>query len=294
MNWLKNPQGEVRNGWKAGGFVLVFAALVALLNVTFKFLLHIHHVGMLVNVALSTALGLAAAWICLAIEKKPLSAIGYQLNARWTGDLGLGILGGAGIMGITALIALSAGGFHWTKGAADVHALAWGALLFILVGFNEETLFRGYYFQRAVDGLGPAGGLLVGGAIFALAHTGNPGMHGATLFWAVVNIALAGILLGLCYLKTKSLALPIGVHIGWNFTQGNVLGFGVSGTTDAQGLLQPVFHGKAEWITGGAFGLEASLPCVIVCGAAILALLMWKGRTPTPDPSIDGVSGNPA
>jgi membrane protease YdiL (CAAX protease family) len=103
-------------------------------------------------------------------------------------------------------------------------------------------------------------------------------MSGATLFWATVNIGLAAILLGLCYLKTKSLALPIGVHIGWNFTQGNLLGFGVSGTTDAKGLLQPVFHGRPEWLTGGAFGLEASLPCVIVCGAAILALVRWKGR----------------
>jgi membrane protease YdiL (CAAX protease family) len=278
MNMLKNPQGEVRNGWKAGGFVLVFAALVVLVNVTFKFLLHLHHVDMLVNLILSTTMGLAAAWICLAIEKKPLSAIGYQLNGRWAGDLGLGVLGGAGIMLVTALIAMAAGGFHWTRGAADVHALAWGALLFVLVGFNEETLFRGYLFQRLVDGLSEWPAQILMALFFALAHWNNPGMMGATKVWATVNIALAAILLGLCYLKTKSLALPIGVHIGWNFTQGNVLGFGVSGTTDAKGLLQPVFHGKAEWITGGAFGLEASLPCVLVCGAAIVALLVWKGR----------------
>lgn len=285
MDIFMNQQGEVRNGWKAGGFLLVFAALVAIVNVTTKFLFHVHHVDMLINVAMATAIGLGAAWICLAIEKKPLSAMGYRLNGRWAGELGLGVLGGAAIMLITALLAMGAGGFHWVKGAADFHALALGALLFILVGFNEETLFRGYYFQRAVDGLGDTGGLLVGGAIFGLAHAGNPGMHGATLLWALVNIALAGILLGLCYLKTRSLALPIGVHIGWNFTQGNILGFGVSGTTDAQGLLTPVFHGKAEWITGGAFGLEASLPCVIVCGAAILALLYWKGRAVSVDPS---------
>lgn len=278
MDLFKNPQGEVRNGWKAGGFVLVFAALVVLVNVVSKALLHVQHPDMLVNVTLSTAIGLGAAWICLAIEKKPLSALGYHLNGRWAGELGLGVLGGAAIMLITALVAMAAGGFHWVKGTADFHATAWGLLLFILVGFSEETLFRGYYFQRAVDGLGNVGGLLLGGAIFALAHMSNPGMHGATLFWAIVNIALAGVLLGLCYLKTKSLALPIGVHIGWNFTQGNILGFGVSGTTDAKGLLAPVFHGKADWITGGAFGLEASLPCVIICGAAIVALMLWKGR----------------
>ena len=276
---LMNSQGEVRNGWKAGGFVLVFAALVVLVNVVSKAVLHVQHPDMLVNVALSTAMGLGAAWICLAIEKKPLSAMGYRLNGRWAGELGLGILGGAGIMLLTALVAMGAGGFHWTKGAADFHAIAWGALLFILVGFNEETLFRGYLFQRLVGGLTQWPAQILMALFFAYAHWHNPGMEGATKIWATVNIALAAILLGLCYLKTKSLALPIGVHIGWNFTQGNILGFGVSGTTDAKGLLTPVFHGKAEWITGGAFGLEASLPCVLICGAAIVALVMWKGRT---------------
>jgi len=285
MDMFKNPQGEVRNGWKVGGFLLVFAALVAIVNVTTKFLFHVHHVDMLINVAMATAIGLGAGWICLAIEKKPLSAMGYRLNGRWAGELGLGVLGGAGIMVLTALAAMAAGGFHWTRGAGNLSTTAWGLLLFILVAFNEETLFRGYLFQRLVAGLGEWPTQILMALFFAYAHWHNPGMVGATKVWATVNIALAAVLLGLCYLKTKSLALPIGVHLGWNFTQGNLLGFGVSGTTDAQGLLTPVFHGKAEWITGGAFGLEASLPCVIICGAAILALLFWKGRAVSADPS---------
>ena len=285
MDLLKNPKGDIRNGWKAFGFLVVFAAIVAAVNVTMKHLLHVHHVGTLTNLVLSTGVGLGAAWICLAFEGKPLSSMGYRLDARWGAELGLGVLGGAGIMVLTALVTLGAGGFHWTRGAGDLASTGWGLLLFVLVGFNEETLFRGYYFQRAVDGLGSLGGLLLGGAVFALAHFGNPGMHGATLFWAAVNIALAGILLGLCYLKTKSLALAIGVHIGWNFTQGNLLGFGVSGTTDAKGLLQPVFHGRPEWLTGGAFGLEASLPCAVVCLAAVVALALWKGRAVSADPT---------
>ena len=278
MSAFMNAHGEVRNGWKAGGFVLVFAALVVIVNVVSKLVLHVPHLGMVANVAISFAISLAAGWICLAIERKPLASMGFHLNGRWAGELGLGVLGGAAIMGLTALAAMGAGGFHWVRGAGDFHAVAWGLLLFIVVGFNEETLFRGYLFQRLVDGLGEWPTQILMALLFGLAHWGNPGMHGATLFWATVNIALAAILLGLCYLKTKSLALPIGVHIGWNFTQGNLLGFGVSGTTDAKGLLQPVFSSRPEWLTGGTFGLEASLPCVIVCGAAILALLAWKGR----------------
>lgn len=298
MSVFYDDHGRVRNGWKAGGFVLVFAALVALFNVTVKFLLHIHHVDMLVNVGLSTAIGLGAAWICLALEKKPLSSMGYRLSGRWAGELGLGVLGGAGIMVLTALVAMSAGGFHWVRGGGTLAATGMGFLLFVAVAFNEETLFRGYLFQRLVDGLGQWPTQVLMALLFASAHWNNPGMVGMTKVWATLNIALAAVLLGLCYLKTRSLALPIGVHLGWNFTQGNLLGFGVSGTTMAKGLVEPVFHGKPEWLTGGAFGLEASLPCAIVCGAAVVALVFWKGRAPSagpsPDPSIDGVSETPA
>lgn len=279
MDLLKNPQGEVRNGWKAGGFLLVFAALVVLVNVTTKLLLHIHHVDMLVNVTMATAIGLGAGWICLAIEKKPLSAMGYKLNGRWAGELGLGVLGGAAIMLITALVAMGGGGFHWTKGAADFHAIAWGLLLFIIVGFNEETLFRGYLFQRLVDGMGQWPAQILMALFFGLAHWGNPGMHGATLLWATLDISLAAVLLGFCWKRTGSLALPIGVHLGWNWAQGSLLGFGVSGT-DAGGFFKPVFAaGKPEWLSGGAFGLEASLPDVIICALAILAIWKWKGRS---------------
>ena len=278
MDLFKNPQGEVRNGWKAGGFVLAFAAVAILARLITNGLLHIHHIGMIDGAALSLAIGLGATLICLAVERKPLASIGYRLDGRWAKELVWGVLAGAGIMLVTALAAMAAGGFHWARGAGNLASTGWGFLLFVIVAFNEETLFRGYLFQRLAAGLGAWPTQVLMALFFAYAHWHNPGMVGATKVWATVNIALAAVLLGLCYLKTKSLALPIGVHLGWNFTQGNLLGFGVSGTTDAQGLLTPVFHGKAEWITGGAFGLEASLPCVIICGAAILALLVWKGR----------------
>ncbi len=279
MTLFRNPEGRVRNGWKALGFLAITTLLVTLLNLVFKHVLHIRHVGDAGNVALSLVLTLAASWICLRAEGRPLAALGYALGSRWAREAALGTVLGAAIMGVTALATLGAGGFHWVRGAGTLGATAWGFGLFVLVAFNEETLFRGYLFQRLSDGLGewPAQVLMAG--FFAMAHWGNPGMSGATKAWATVNIALAAILLGLCYLRTRSLALPIGVHLGWNFTQGNLLGFGVSGTNMAPGLLKPVFQGRPEWLTGGAFGLEAGLPCALVCGAAILALVLWRPRT---------------
>jgi hypothetical protein len=92
---------------------------------------------------------------------------------------------------------------------------------------------------------------------------------------ACLNIGLASLLLGLAFLKTGSLALPIGVHLGWNWAQGPLLGFGVSGAGQ-RGHWTPVFGGLPQWLTGGDFGLEASLPCAVACSAACLGLALRR------------------
>jgi membrane protease YdiL (CAAX protease family) len=177
-----------------------------------------------------------------------------------------------------ALLVWGLNGIHWVRtpgmGARQALAAAWPLLG---VAFHEELFARGYPFQRLVESAGPWVGQLLMATLFALVHWGNPGMHGTAKAWATLNIGLAGLLLGFCYLRTRSLALPIGLHLGWNWTQGSLLGFGVSGTTGFKGIWTPVFHGLPEWLTGGAFGLEASLPCLLVCAAAIFGLWRWKG-----------------
>ena len=106
---------------------------------------------------------------------------------------------------------------------------------------------------------------------------GQDGMEGATLAWATLDTALGAILLGLAYLRSGSLALPIGIHFGWNWVQGSVLGFDVSGFGQA-GWLSPELLGKPQWLSGGAFGPEASVFAVVVDTAAIALLWRWKGR----------------
>jgi hypothetical protein len=191
----------------------------------------------------------------------------------------VGTCGGILLILLTALLVRGLGGFHWER-AANIGArpLLTAALMYLGVAFNEELLSRGFPFQRLVEGAGLWVGQLVFAALFALMHWGNPGMHGATRAWATVNIALAALLLGFCYLRTRSLALPIGVHLGWNWAQGSLLGFGVSGTTEVKGAWMPVFHGRPDWLTGGAFGLEGSVICTLVCGAAVFGLWRWRGR----------------
>jgi len=271
-----NKQGSIRSGWKASGFFVLFLAIGITVSALAK-ALHAPRLGS-AGVWVSASIVALASFICVRLEKRSFRDLGLHLGGRWLGELVVGTLGGILLILITALLVRGAGGFHWERAAGiGGRQLLVAAWMLLGVAFNEELIARGYPFQRLVEGAGPWVGQLVFAGLFALGHWGNPGMHGATKIWATLNIGLAAILLGFCYLRTRSLALPIGVHLGWNWAQGSLLGFGVSGTTDIKGAWTPVFHGRPEWLTGGTFGLEASLPCALVCGAVILLLWRWKG-----------------
>ena len=197
-------------------------------------------------------------------------------------------------------VMLTAAGMVWAAGGVrfeldpmrSFKTLSYGFYMFLFVGLFEENLFRGFLFQRFLNGMGVWTTQLVLALLFALAHWGNPGMHGATKIWATINIALAAVFLGLAYLRTRSLALPVGIHLGWNWTQGNILGFGVSGNAE-HGWIRPLFQGKAEWLTGGTFGLEASICGVVAVLIGIALLWKWKGSNDLPATVPDSPSLNP-
>lgn len=272
--WFFDECGTLRSGWKALGFVLLVMLLGFLVSLGVK-ATGVHIVG---GVWMGAGLGALASYFCVRLEGRSFSSLGFVPGWRWLLECLAGTLGGILIILLTALLVRGMDGFHWERAAgAGARQLLTSAWIFLGVAFNEEIIARGYPFQRLVEGAGPWVGQLAFAGLFALGHWGNPGMHGATKIWATLNIGLAAILLGFCYLRTRSLALPIGVHLGWNWTQGSLLGFGVSGTTNIKGAWMPVFHGRPEWLTGGAFGLEASLVCTLVCGAVILWLWRWRG-----------------
>ena len=283
-SWFQAPDGTLRNGWKALLFVLG-----ALVCGSFAETLRLSLPGELEPWLpirwLAVGSALLVTWVCLNLEGRPLASVGLQPGRRWVLQFLAGALAGCGLIGLIAWGAYLGGGFHLLRhpGAGTVPLLS-GAWLYLAVACKEELLFRGYLFQRLERGLGawPAMSLLA--LVFAWAHWGNPGMSGPARTWASLNIAIAAILLGLGYLRTRSLALPIGLHLGWNWAQGALLGFPVSGIPSS-GWWAPVLHHRATWIAGGSFGLEASLPCTLVGAAACLALAWgwgWPLRTLDP------------
>jgi len=282
---FKGRDGVVPTGWKITGFCLLLlclglatTSLVRLCPLAWQdFLQASLQVRWLI-----TGVILLATWICLRLEGRGLASLGLRLNRTFLRDLAKGAVGGFLLMVTVAVAILAAGGFHWIRTPnVAVSSLLKGAWFYLAVACMEEILFRGYLFQRSLRGLGFGWTQILFAVIFATCHWGNPAMAGSTKAWATLNIGLAAVLLGFCWRRTGSLALPIGVHLGWDWTQGTLLGFGVSGSA-APGLWTPVLHSRPQWLTGGLFGLEATLPCLVTCGVALVALWAWRGpRVPS-------------
>ena len=201
-----------------------------------------------------------------------------SLGLRWDREALLDVLVGIGISAaMMVLIFVIQWGFGWLT----FEGFAWGSiagvtalqqtllalLIFILVGWNEELLSRGYHLQTLESGLNRFWGVLLSSAVFGVLHLANPN---ATWIGAA-GILLAGIFLAYGYLRTEQLWLPIGLHIGWNFFEGVVFGFPVSGLKTFS-LIQIEVAGPTI-LTGGAFGPEAGL--VLLPGMLLGAALIW-------------------
>ena len=143
----------------------------------------------------------------------------------------------------------------------------------IIPGFMEELLFRGILFRWIEELAGSWFALAVTSLLFGLAHFYNPN---ASLLSSLAIAIEAGVLLGGAYMLTRSLWAPIGLHAAWNFTQGFVWDVPVSGH-DTEGLVEAKLSGP-ELLSGGAFGLEASLIAMVLATAAGVLLVVLAIR----------------
>lgn len=184
-------------------------------------------------------------------------------------DLGVGLGGGIALFGIAVAIA-AALGIYRVVGWGDASALLLDLVAVgIVPALIEEVLFRGILFRWIEEFGGSWAALVMTSALFGLAHILNPG---ATWFSSFAVAVEAGLLLGGAYMLTRTLWMPIGLHAAWNFTQGGIFGVPVSGNV-SHGLVHATLSGPAL-LSGGAFGLEASVIALAVCTAAGLWLVL--------------------
>lgn len=225
----------------------------------------------------------AAGVLVLRLDGRRPGALGFPLALSLPRELGRGVgLGLALGLGVTGLIALGGGIALGSEPGTPLGWLtaAWGSFAFFaLPAAAEEALARGYAFQVLAARLGGWPALALTSVAFSALHLGNPDV--APL--ALVNLAAAGALLGLVYLRTLSLWWASGVHLGWNWSIGFWADLPVSGLdlVDAP-YLAPRMDGPVWW-SGGAFGPEGGVAALVVLtGAAV-----WIARTRwlAPEPS---------
>ncbi|MDA8220035.1 MAG: type II CAAX endopeptidase family protein [Dehalococcoidales bacterium] len=221
------------------------------------------------------------------LDRRRFADFGFRLSRRWWLDFGFGLALGAVLMLGIFLVELAAGWITITgtfqtaqPGQSFALALLTPIVVFLAVGFYEELLNRGYFLQNLAEGLnfrfiGPRGAVVLGwiisSALFGFYHAANPN---ATVT-SSVNIAIAGLFLGLGYVLTGELALPIGLHITWNFFQGIGFGFPVSGIDFSHVNFIAISQGGPDLWTGGAFGPEAGLMGILAMVAGSLLILGW-------------------
>ena len=203
------------------------------------------------------------------LERRPLGSVGFAFHPRWKKELATGLIAGAvmilAIAGVEYLLGVAR--FSLAPGRQGRTVLAGIGLFLMLMAAaaDEELIFRGYPFQRLVEVAGPVLAVVAVSALFGVAHLRNPFQN-----WiSTLNTALVGVLLAICYLRTRALWLPLGIHFAWNFVQGYILGLPVSGVAFPYGILQAKISGPF-WLTGGAYGPEGSILClgVIAAGTA--------------------------
>jgi membrane protease YdiL (CAAX protease family) len=178
--------------------------------------------------------------------------------------LGLGVL----LFGIViGLIAMSGGYRIAGWGSVGGTIATFGVMCGVAV--TEEILFRGVVFRLLQKWAGTAVALAVSGLLFGALHLLNPG---ATVWGALAIAVEAGLLLGAAYTVSRSLWLPIGLHVGWNFAESGLFGATDSGSGFHGGLVRGLPHGS-DLISGGGFGPEASIFAILVGVAASVWML---------------------
>jgi uncharacterized protein len=260
-------------------FVVLFAATMGLLvGNYFLVSLSARHRGALPrDLVLVTGAVIAVTVMILA----------YRLLVRWTEGRRASELGKSGWLSLTAT-GVAIGLFLFTTvfaclvlfGAASIagggtaNTLIPQVAAAAMAAVSEEIVMRGIAYRLLEEGFGTTIAVLLSGGLFGLLHAANAG---ATVESTIAIALEAGVLLAAAYVLTRSLWFPIGLHFGWNFTEGAVFGTSVSGSKSATGLIATHVSGPSA-LTGGLFGPEASLPAVLVCLTAALVMLVMAAR----------------
>lgn len=260
-------------------FIVVFFVCMGLYGILAQGFLSLvlgveaRHPGMVGYILLEGGMLLAvltATVIMLRLERRPFSDLGLSVKGHAKG-LWYGFL-------MAVLLYLVGFGLSLVMGEVEVSGFQFrpldllGALLFFgLVALFEEILMRGYILGHLLHTrLNKFLSLFISAALFAFLHIFNPEIA----FLPMINLVLAGMLLGASYLYTRNLCFPLSLHFFWNWIQGPILGYQVSGNNFMSTMLK-LHMPEENVLNGGAFGFEGSLICTVLMIVCTILIVWW-------------------
>lgn len=279
--FINQEERRLRSGWRVLLYGLLFLAAQSLAAPAVRLAFPASSVGAPLAQGLYVggylASVVAVTWLARRfIDRRGFLNLGLRPKPLFWADLLVGVALGALLMAGIFAVQRAAGWLElqrfaweevsWQKLLPQLAASLW---LYLVVAVNEELMVRGYVLQNLAEWLNMCWALVISSAVFGLLHAANP--HATWV--STLNLAVAGIFLASGYLVTGSLWLPMGLHFGWNFFQGTVFGFPVSGTGGFH-LIRHSVTGPS-WATGGRFGPEAGLPGLAAMVLGTLVIWLW-------------------
>ena len=283
------PEGRLRAGWRLALFVVVFAGAMFVVSLLVSFTGQVWSVA--VQVVITAGATGSATWLLLRwMERAPFVEVGLRWKRRTPAELGQGFAVAIALAGGATAIEFGIGAIRFeSRSGGDSASVVMTVLLLsgllALGATTEEVLFRGYAFQRLVEGSNGTVAILVSSAVFGGLHISDPS---ATRL-STLNTVLAGALLGIAYLKTRALWWPMGFHFGWNWALA-VLGHPVSGLEVAQLPWEIAIVSEPAWVHGGRYGPEGGVvaTAVLLIGTTGTFFLLRRresaSRTPPSGP----------
>jgi hypothetical protein len=259
---------------------LITFPFLFLLNKTEFFMSNQDIVSLLISLLSFAFISLFVFFRVTKIEKRNLSSIGFS-NDNWLKKYAFGFLIGIAMMGIIVVI-LSVFGYITIEKhpSQPVGVSALASILIVLLGWiiqggTEEIVTRGWLMNVIGARYNITLGLIISSTFFGLLHLGNPNIN----YIAILNIILVGLFYGIYVIKANDLWAVCGMHSAWNFAQGNLFGFEVSGLNVEVGSLIDLNLVGNDFVTGGVFGPEAGIisTFVLLSSIFIVFLLDKKG-----------------
>jgi membrane protease YdiL (CAAX protease family) len=213
------------------------------------------------------------------LDKKTFISLGLRLDSLAVKDFFVGLVISGLMIGTVFIICLISGlseikemSWRGSGFSAVFNMLFWFSGIGLTVGWSEELAFRGYLLQKMKDGMDLFRAVLISCLLYGLVHMSNPN---STVFSGIL-IAIFGYLRIFGWLRSGQLWLSMGMHAGWDFFQGPILGFTVSGM-NTESLIKQTVSGP-NWIKGGSFGPEAGIVIIPIIIIGLLIMYLWTAK----------------